>query len=61
MPEIGEVRYGKEIGKSGRGKYLWGVCIDCGKERWTKIGNERCGSCSRRGERCASWKGGRMI
>lgn len=36
MPEIGEIRRGKEIGYMGLTSYfIWHACIDCGKERWT--------------------------
>ena len=37
MPEIGEIKKGKEIGKSTpNGKFLWSACINCGKERWVE-------------------------
>lgn len=40
MPEIGEIRRGKEIGKTSS-RYIWATCADCGKERWTACKNGR--------------------
>lgn len=39
MPQIGEVRSGKEIDKNvnGRDYYIWVACEDCGKERWVPV------------------------
>jgi hypothetical protein len=34
MPEIGEIRKAREIGKIGSSRYIWHACVDCGKERW---------------------------
>ena len=35
MPEIGEVRYGREIGKkSPYNKFVWSACVECGTQRW---------------------------
>lgn len=34
MPEIGEIRRGKEIGKSYHHAFIWFACIDCGEPRW---------------------------
>ncbi len=49
MPEIGEARKGREIGKLGSGgnkRYIWQPCADCGKERWTRIEKgETCSLC----------------
>lgn len=50
MPEIGEIRNAKEIGKTG-GKYIWLACNDCRKERWTAYRNgeakaTRCHACN---------------
>ena len=49
MPELGEITYGKTIGKSG-GKYIWSACEVCGQPRWTQVRNglptrQRCMSC----------------
>ena len=66
MPEIGEIRKGKEIGyKYGNVKYIWSSCIDCGKERWVQFIKgkpifKRCKSCSKRGNLSSQWKGGRV-
>jgi len=73
MPQIGEIRYGREIGKENRGKYIWCACIDCGKERWVylsfhkKSESKRCHSCNGRkttlgrfGKRANNWQGGRI-
>ncbi|KKN76441.1 hypothetical protein LCGC14_0369500 [marine sediment metagenome] len=36
MPEIGEIKRGKEIGKTGKW-HVWHACVDCGKERWVGL------------------------
>ncbi len=51
MPEIGEVRSGKDIGKGKSHCYIWLSCPDCGKTRWVGLCNgksisTRCQSCS---------------
>ena len=40
MPQIGEVRRAREIGKGGNQsvKYIWQACVECGKERWVDLG-----------------------
>jgi len=53
MPEIGEVRSDREIGRRGTHNYVWHACIDCGKERWVglrhnKVRSPRCKSCATR-------------
>jgi len=65
MPEIGEIKRAREIGKKGRGKHIWSACIDCGKERWVPSSLEKplsvlCPSCSHSGSKSSNWKGGRM-
>jgi len=51
MPEIGEIRRGKEIGHSRcTSLFQWCACVVCGKERWveTRKGirkSERCSTC----------------
>lgn len=43
MPELGEIRRGREINK-GKGRvgqscqYIWHACPKCGKERWVRLG-----------------------
>lgn len=72
MPQIGEIKKGKEIGSSGvYGKFQWCACVDCGKERWVHIVRKKpvslyCQPCAIRHllstqsmEKSPSWKGGR--
>lgn len=68
MPEVGEIRKGKEIGRKTSNKFIWFACIDCGKERWVlvrqgKPGYLCCWRCSRVkevGEKSSNWRGGRV-
>jgi len=52
MPELGEIKKGREIGKSGPYQaYIWHSCVDCGEERWVqykkgKPVSERCFTCA---------------
>ncbi len=60
MPEVGEIKNAKLIGKTGRSRYIWHECIDCGKGRWThlvngKSENLRCQTCANRKK---NWAGG---
>ncbi len=63
MPEIGEIRRGKEIGKGCPShKYIWASCADCGKQRWAFMlkgepKRKRCPVCSHTGERAYNWTG----
>ncbi len=73
MPELGELKLGKEIGKSKWTRYIWAACGVCGKQRWVtfingKPKNTLCLSCSRKahinrvyptGAATSNWKGGR--
>lgn len=74
MPEIREVKKGKEIGyKSPSKSYIWHACIDCGKTRWVQVykgqpSYTQCGSCRaklqcklhpRILDSSPTWKGGR--
>jgi len=34
MPEVGETKYGKELGRSKSSRYVWNACPACGKLRW---------------------------
>jgi len=36
-PKLGDIRYGRDIGKTRGMKYIWSACIDCGKERWIEV------------------------
>ncbi|KKN76490.1 hypothetical protein LCGC14_0369990 [marine sediment metagenome] len=56
MPEINEVKYGREI---GRGKsytrFRWMGCVGCGKERWVPLRWDKpiyqcCKSCGKKGK-----------
>ncbi len=70
MPEIGEIKKGREIGLKSATKRIWQSCPDCGKERWVqfvkgKATRTRCHTCSsrimglnQRGKRSKAWKGG---
>lgn len=51
MPEIGNITYGKKIGKANNHKYIWERCIDCGLERWvyfyrSEKDTDRCRRCA---------------
>lgn len=66
VPELGEIRRGKELGfKDIRGLFIWRACIDCGKPRWVKLRNNapessRCRSCAyQKGGNRAHYKGGK--
>ena len=38
MPEIGEIKKGREIGsKQQSEQFIWQACIDCGKQRWLQL------------------------
>lgn len=37
MPEVGEVRIGREIGQKSTNKKVWSLCPDCGKGRWVTL------------------------
>ena len=40
MPEVGEIKRGREIGKAGDShKHMWVACETCGKERWVMLRN----------------------
>ena len=72
MPEVGEIKYGWEIGRLGCfTKHIWQACAGCNKERWVQLcygkpRSLRCISCHNRkgphftGERSTAWKGGRV-
>jgi len=73
MPEIGEIRKGREIGKLVAHRYIWHACIDCGKERWVILRGGtschlRCCSCANKliphahyGHKASRWKGGKAF
>ena len=44
MPELGEIKRAKEIGrKDGKGsaKFIWYACEKCGKQRWVRLVREK--------------------
>ena len=54
LAELGEVRYGCDIGIKSNGHFIWIDCSDCGKERWVRMLNGEpkdllCNSCIRKG------------
>jgi len=73
MPQIGEIKHGRDIGKGTQAnKYTWQPCEVCGKERWVPFvvntsGKHYplCRNCwfkkvkFRKGESHPNWKGGR--
>ena len=52
MPEIGEMRKGRDINKGcPSGNYIWASCLDCGKTRWVyfikgQLASKRCIQCA---------------
>ena len=75
MPEIGEIRNGREINKplyARNTKFIWQPCEVCGKAKWVRVkkGSPEytiCLQCSRQnpeykeGQHKDSWKGGRSL
>ena len=72
MIKLGEVKYGREIGKASKSnKFIWHACIDCGKKRWVVLNKEFpvsqvCKGCKNEnfikwGEDHPRWKGGRHL
>ena len=64
MPEIGEVRGARTLGRNYNGRYIWAACGGCGKCRWIKLRGDKskqiiCHTCSRKKEYSSTWKGGR--
>lgn len=51
MPQIGDIKTGKEFNYKNYNNYIWHACIDCGKERWVMLirnlpNHPRCQSCA---------------
>lgn len=70
MPELGDIKNGREIGRVSQSQHIWAACANCGAERWVQYhireGKAKCSLCAScvgklgRRERNASWKGGRV-
>ena len=70
MPEIGEVKSGRELGrKQPWNKFILHACEKCGRGRWValkkngQVRSVRCQDCARRAnrrEKAGNWKGGRV-
>jgi predicted RNA-binding Zn-ribbon protein involved in translation (DUF1610 family) len=72
MSVIGDIRYGREIGRLNRPasnmKFIWYACPNCGYERWVRYSyiqhNLRSGKCKKcsvlSAENNPSWKGGKF-
>lgn len=50
MPQIGEIKQGKQLGYKSTGRFLWSACEECGKERWVRFrhgqpDHQRCRAC----------------
>ncbi len=59
MPELGEIKTARELGRSSTYlntyKYIWHACVDCGKKNWVvfvggKPKYDRCSSCAHKGK-----------
>jgi len=66
MPEVGEIRKGREIGRTRTSKWIWHACEGCGKCRWVQFKkgmpeSRHCVNCANKkvGEKNNNWKGGR--
>ena len=63
MPEIGEIRQSKDIGKKpSYTKFSWLACKDCGRFRWVRLRygqptSLRCRSCAKKMENNPRWVG----
>ena len=68
MPEIGEIKKGKELGyRAKSNSCVWLACTNCGKERWVRLKQgkpksltcHRCWGKLKQGDIHWNWKGGR--
>ena len=70
MPQIGEIKQGRELGRRNNDKHIYIACPDCGKERWVQLpalkrqaNQGRCPQCAnkegRGRENSRHWKGGK--
>ena len=75
MPQLGEIKAGKELGYAGWARRIWLACEQCGRERWVMLESGKDGKpkfrmcrkcCGSRGlgrasgEKHGQWKGGRF-
>jgi len=69
LPKLNEIRKANEIGHIGHGRFIWHVCIGCGKERWVLLRKDKprstkCHICGRAagkmGKESPFWRGGRI-
>jgi len=65
MPEIGEIRHAREIGRKCRRYHIWLACKSCGKPRWVVASwsirptfTNLCRYCQWKGVLNLNWKGG---
>lgn len=75
MLQLGEIRYGREIGKAASfNKFIWVACEICGKGKWDRLSQRRpkCADCARgensrnyyrehKGNKSPQWKGGKYF
>jgi len=69
MDILGEIRYGREIGRRNsrrNRKFIYAACEDCGKGRWVGLVKGKpiskcCRHCALRGAKGPSWHGGRIV
>lgn len=67
MPQLGEIRSAKELGRKSGQKFIWAACIGCGKERWAQNirgipRKAKCHVCASKrlfAEASPLWRGGR--
>ncbi len=65
MPEIGEIKYGEDLGKAmgHKVRFIWSACEGCNKERWVELKNglprnKKCKPCSQM-KNSHAWKEGK--
>lgn len=67
MPEIGEIKKGKEIGyKNTSRTFIWHACEGCGKERWVPfekgiVRNHNCRRGHVHAKNSHNWRGGKYV
>lgn len=50
MPEIGEIKNGKELRLADSGSHIWAACLECGAERWVRLKDKdrQCPTCGQK-------------